>query len=125
MDVGYGADAVPAPDLLEESAADPNLRVILVLNARRPMTDSVELIEEYIEGIGRVDGIVANTHLADETTPAIVEDGYHIIKEVATRRNIPIDAISVSKQFNEKYPNFGLDDKEIRVLGAFMPRSFW
>lgn len=125
VDVGYGADGARALNLLEGSAADPNLRVILVLNARRPMTDSVELIEEYIESIGRVDGIVANTHLAEETTPLTVEDGYHIIKEVATRRNIPIDAISVSQQFNEKYPNFGLDDKEIRLLGSFMPRSFW
>ena len=125
VDVGYGADGAEALNLLEGSDADPTFRVILVLNARRPMTDSTELIEEYIDGIGRVDGIIANTHLAEETTPEIVQDGYHIIKEVATKRGIPIDAISVSKQFDEQYPNFGLDNKEIRVLGAFMPRSFW
>jgi hypothetical protein len=125
VDVGYGADGARALNLLEGSAVDPDLRVVLVLNARRPMTDSAMRIEEYIESMGRVDGIIANTHLADETTPQTVEDGYHIIKEVAKRRNIPIDAISVSQQFNEKYPKFGLDDKELRVLGAFMPRSFW
>lgn len=125
IDVGYGVDGARALNLLEGSATDPDFQVVLVLNARRPMTDSVEMIEEYVEDIGRVDRIIANTHLADETTPETVRDGYHIIKEVATRRNIPIDAISVSKQFIEKYPDFKLDNKEIRVLGAFMPRSFW
>ena len=113
VDVGYGADGARALNLLEGSAV-----------RKRNYKQKTEF-EEYIESMGRVDGIIANTHLADETTPQTVEDGYHIIKEVAKRRNIPIDAISVSQQFNEKYPKFGLDDKELRVLGAFMPRSFW
>jgi hypothetical protein len=74
----------------------------LVLNFRRPSTPdperALEMVRE-IEAVGRlqVSGLISNTHLMDETTPAIVLDGYDRAIETARMAEIPVVAVTVTE----------------------------
>lgn len=75
---------------------------LLVLNFRRPSTPdperAVQMIRE-IEAVGRVPvtGLVSNTHLMGETTPAVVLAGYHQAAETGRLADIPIVAVTVTE----------------------------
>lgn len=74
----------------------------LVLNFRRPSTPdperALEMVRE-IEAVGRlpVSGVISNTHLMDETTPAIVLDGYDRAVETARLAEVPVVAVTVTE----------------------------
>jgi RecA/RadA recombinase len=74
----------------------------LVLNFRRPSTPDPEkalkMVRE-IEAVGKlpVAGLISNTHLMDETTPAIVLDGYHRALETAELAQVPVVAVTVTE----------------------------
>jgi hypothetical protein len=75
---------------------------LLVLNFRRPSTPDPEhalrMIRE-IEAVGRVpvSGLISNTHLMGETTPAVVIDGYRQAAETARLAEVPLVAVTVSE----------------------------
>lgn len=75
---------------------------LLVLNFRRPFTDSVSsavtMVRE-IEAAARlpITGVISNTHLMGETTPEIVRDGYRMAKETAVRVGVPVVAVAVEE----------------------------
>ncbi|MDI7246298.1 MAG: Mur ligase family protein [Bacillota bacterium] len=69
--------------------------MFFVLNTNRPFTRDVpgaEAMLESIEDSSRLSfsGIVSNTHMGDETTPADVLRGIEVAKAVAGRRNLPV-----------------------------------
>ena len=74
----------------------------LVLNFRRPSTPdperALEMVRE-IEAVGRlrVSGLISNTHLMEETTPAIVLDGYDRAVETARMADVPVLAVTVTE----------------------------
>lgn len=70
-----------------------------VQNANRPFNDTVEgclATIARIEGASqlRVSGIVANTHLMDETTPQMVSEGVALAEAVAAARGIPVAVVA-------------------------------
>lgn len=70
-----------------------------VINTRRPMTDTVQKIEDMIhsiEGASRikVTGLVNNTNLLQATTAEVILEGHEIIEKVSQKLNIPIKFIS-------------------------------
>lgn len=74
----------------------------LVLNFRRPFTETVDgavAMAREIETAARqpLTGIVSNTHLLDETTPAIVEEGLQLARETAKRLEVPVRAVTVDE----------------------------
>lgn len=75
---------------------------LLVLNFRRPFTETVDtavaMVRE-IEAAARlpVTGLISNTHLMGETTPAIVLDGYRLARETARRLGLPVVAVTVDE----------------------------
>jgi len=74
-----------------------------VINARRPFTDTVEgclAMRAAIEQASRlrVTGLLVNTHLMDETTPAIVLEGYEIAMETARQAGIPVVCVCIMKE---------------------------
>ena len=130
FDVGYGVDGSNSLRLVEGALESPELQVVLVLNTSRTMTASKEMMVEYLAEIGRVDAVVANTHLMSETTPEVVREGYRLVESLCRERQLPILYASVSEEFHEKYPDFTLTSQdgqpvEIRVLERWMPDSFW
>ncbi len=75
---------------------------LLVLNFRRPFTDSVDtavaMLRE-IEAAARlpITGVISNTHLMGETTPEIVLDGYRMARETAARVGVPVVAVAAEE----------------------------
>jgi hypothetical protein len=72
---------------------------LLVLNFRRPLTpdvDSAVAMAHDIAAMARrpFTGVVSNTHLMRETTPALVREGYEMARETASRLGLPLVAVA-------------------------------
>jgi len=125
MDIGYGAQGSSIFDLVEGAWEDPDLKIIAVVNASRPMTGSTALIVEYIRSLGRVDGIINNTHLAEETTVEIVEGGARLISEAARILKIPVIATSAMAEIAGLMGENDTMGNPVWPLNRYMPKSFW
>ncbi len=73
--------------------------MFLVVNARRPMTDTREKIEEMAYAIMEssglsITGLVNNTNVLEHTTPEHVLSGQRLIEGVSQRLKIPVAFIS-------------------------------
>ena len=69
-------------------------RMLFVVNCMRPLTRSADEIADLarrIENRGRlkIDVLINNTNLADETTPEMIESGEQILLTCARRMHIP------------------------------------
>jgi hypothetical protein len=98
-DVGARALSHLAPDFPEPGG----YQLWQVINRQRPFTDTVEgclTMKEQIEGSCRltITGLVANSHLMDETTAEIIEEGYHFTCEVGRQADLPVVMTVVSTQ---------------------------
>ncbi len=123
LDIGYGVFGAQTLNLVEEIDQTPELKVLAVLNASRPMTNSLGRILEYVGGLGRVDGIVANTHMGDETTPEIINAGNEIIIEAARILQLPVMYIAVVEDLkNCEINRFGMP---IKYIKRYMPSAMW
>ncbi|MGI6677956.1 MAG: hypothetical protein ACOX2Q_02445 [Dehalobacterium sp.] len=125
LDVGYGSKGSAALNLVEGALEDPNLKIIAVLNACRPITSTVPDIVQYIKELGRIDGLLNNTHLGDETTPEIILNGEGIIKEAGKILGIPLVATAVEVGFRGKIEDKLSPEIPVRYIYRFMPQSFW
>ena len=106
LDVGgddVGARALSAfSAVLTPDRAD----MLMVLNARRPFTDTVDGALRIIDEIEaasrvRVTGLVANTHLMDETSTAMIEEGVALAVAVGEAREIPLRFVAVMQDVAE------------------------
>ena len=102
LDVAGDADGCRVLSSFHEIllAADPEL--MLVVNASRPRTDDVagnlKMLDEIQAGARlKVTAIVANTHLMDETTPAVVEDGFAVAAEFAKQAGLTVKWVVAKK----------------------------
>jgi hypothetical protein len=95
MDVG-GADVGARVLGALPGLSDPALTdVLFVVNGNRPFAESPEAVLQMLHDIERVSrlrvtGLVANTHLMEETTPDIVAAGLELADQVAARSGIPV-----------------------------------
>lgn len=124
LDIGYGVYGAQTLNLVEGVDQTPELKVLAVLNASRPMTNSLERIKEYIGELGRVDGIVANTHLGNETSPEIIEAGNKMIIEAARDLQIPVIYIAIDEKYQNTMPEQQLDIP-IKYIHRYMPAALW
>ena len=83
LDIGYGVEGSKTLNLLEGIEDNPYLKIIAVVNTSRPATHRVEDIVEYVATLGRVDAIINNTHLGEETTVDIIQAGSKVVSEAA------------------------------------------
>lgn len=125
MDVGYGVHGAAVFNLVEGAWEDPDLKIFAVVNASRPMTCSVALIIDYVRDLGRIDGIINNTHMAEETTVEIVEKGAKLITEAASILAIPVVATSAMAEIAAKMGEKDEMGNPIRPLNRYMPKAFW
>lgn len=125
LDVGYGVEGAKTLNLLEGAKTDPDLRVLLVLNITRPMTGSVEDILAYIRQMGRVDGIINNTHLGDETSVEIIQQGARVVTEAARRSGIPVVATTAVRELAALIGPEDCLGNPVRAIDRYMPGAFW
>ena len=97
FDVGGDDTGARALGSLADVVPRDETEHLLVLNFRRPFTDSVEtavaMIRE-IEDAARlpITGLISNTHLMGETTPEIVREGYRMALAAAEAVAVPVVA---------------------------------
>lgn len=94
--------------------------LLLVLNASRPFTADVDGSCKLIKSIEessrlKFTGIIANTHLMDNTTPEIIYEGLKLAKKVSKKTGLPIKFLSVVNEMVNKI-NFDKIDVPIIVL---------
>jgi len=103
MDVGGDEIGARVLGSLSDVVPFDDTDCLLVLNFRRPATPNPEralhMIRE-IEAVGRVpvSGLISNTHLMEETTPAVVLDGYRQAIETARLAEVPVVAVTVTEE---------------------------
>jgi RecA/RadA recombinase len=102
MDVGGDEGGARVLGSLSDVVPVDDTDCWLILNFRRPSTPdpdrALKMIRE-IEAVGRlpVAGLISNTHLMDETTPAIVLDGYRQAMATAELAEVPVIAVTVTE----------------------------
>lgn len=125
MDVGYGVHGARIFNLVEGAFENPYLKIIAVINMSRPFTSTVDNILEYVATLGRVDAILNNTHMADETTMDLVQKGAIGVAEAAKRLGLPVAATSAVKDVAEAIGPADCMGNPVRTIERIMPRTFW
>lgn len=125
MDVGYGVHGARIFNLVEGAFENPYLKIIAVLNMSRPFTSTVDNILEYVASLGRVDAVLNNTHMAEETTVEIVQRGAQGINEAAERMGVPVVATAAVAEIAEKIGPVDCMGNPVWPLERIMPRTFW
>lgn len=124
LDIGYGVYGAKTLNLVEGANESPELKVIAVVNYTRPMTNSVEKIKEYLAELGRVDAIVANTHLGNQTTLDLIIEGNKEIFKAANDLNIPIEYIAIEKSLSDKATDYNFEFP-VKFIDRYMPAALW
>ena len=125
MDVGYGVHGAQIFNLVEGALENPYLKIIAVLNMSRPFTSTVDNILEYVATLGRVDAILNNTHMAEETTAALVQQGATGVTEAARRLKLPMVATAAVAEIAAEIGPVDCMGNPIWPLERLMPRTFW
>ena len=95
LDIGGDAEGALALKQFQKRIIQAGYLLILVVNAYRPQTSTVEKIDlmrrrmEEICGL-KVGALVSNSHLMQETTPQDVLDGFKLVRSAADRMGLPL-----------------------------------
>lgn len=129
IDVGYGAAGAGTLHLLEGAAAAgpllPQLQVVAVVNTTRPLTAGVEDIVAHIHWLGRVDGLLNNTHLGAETTVELIQAGAGLVTSAARAVKIPVVATAAMVELAALMGPADDLGNPVRAIERYMPRAFW
>jgi hypothetical protein len=124
LDIGYGVNGARTLNLVEGAYESAELKIFAVVNYSRPMTNSRERIKEYVLSLGRVDAIIANTHLADETTVELIIEGNQEIVQAANDLGIPIEAMIADERLRCPIMKEKIN-VPIRFIRRYMPAAMW
>lgn len=124
LDVGYGVYGARTLNLVEGAYESRELKVLAVINYSRPLTGTRERIREYVMDLGRVDAIVANTHLGSETTIEVIEEGNAEIMHVAHELGIPVDFIAADEHFKDSI-EVDVSGIPVKFIHRYMPAAMW
>ncbi len=85
---------------------------LFVLNSRRPFTATVDAARRMMDDISSaarigVDRIVVNSHLIDETTPAVIEEGIALGEELFRATGAAIAFVAVQREMLERFDAAG------------------
>lgn len=125
LDVGYGSHGIKALKLVEGALEPGALTICMVINLMRPMTSSEELIVKYVQNFGRVDGLINNTHLGEETTPGLVQDGARVVTRAAARLGIPVLATTTVADLAIMIGPADVMGNPVRPLQLWMRKAIW
>lgn len=125
MDIGYGVHGAQIFNLIEGAVENPYLKIIAVINMSRPFTSTVDRILDYVATLGRVDALLNNTHMAEETTVEIVQNGARGVAEAGRILGVPMVATSAVKEIADQMGTVDCMGVPVRPLERLMPRTFW
>jgi len=125
LDIGYGVEGAKTLNLLEDSGSDPDLKIFAVINIARPMTSTIDEIVQYVRALGRVDGLINNSHLGDDTDLEIVQDGTRVVGAAAEILGLPLVATTVVSEIAALIGPVDIAGNPVRKLVRYMPRTLW
>lgn len=125
LDIGYGVHGAGVFNLIEGAWDHAHLKIIAVINMSRPFTATVEAIVEYVSALGRVDGLLNNTHLDEETSAAVVQQGARGVAKAAGLLGLPVLGTSAEKKIAAQIGLLDCMGNPVRALERMMPRTFW
>jgi len=97
-----------------------------VLNARRPFTSTVEgclAMQRSIESASRltVTGLLANTHLIEDTTVEVVLEGWRLARDVASACGKPVRCVAVMDELADEPRLAAIDVPLLRMRRRMLP----
>ena len=103
------------PKILRE-----DFQLLYVVNARRPEVRTPESAIRYLRGIEAAaglpcTGLVNNTHLCGETTPAVIREGAALAEAVSRETGIPVVCHAAEARFAGELRELALFPMEIRM----------
>lgn len=125
LDIGYGVEGARTMNLVEDAAENEDLRIYAVVNISRPMTASVQDIIEYVRGLGKIDGLINNTHLGDETTIEIIQEGARLVTQAARQMELPVIATCAERRLSGELGDRDVAGNPVRLLDRYMTATFW
>jgi len=123
LDIGGEEDGVAVVGYMKDRVT--NTYFYFVVNTRRPFTQTPEEIVDYVTRVSKrgrikVDFLVNNTNLQEETTPEIIEEGEKILEKASEILKIPVAFTVVPEflgEFEGKFPIF--------TLKRYLKIAFW
>lgn len=125
FDVGYGVDGATALNLVEGASQEQALLKIVVLNVARPMTGSTEAIIEFVQSLGKVDGLINNSHLGRDTDIGIIQKGAVLVSKAADQLGVPVIATTVAREFAHLIGEFDQMNNPVRIIDLYMHNAYW
>jgi hypothetical protein len=103
LDVGGDDLGATVLSSLRDAIPEGSYQLWMVLNVRRPFTDTedgaVAMLEKIERASGlKITGLISNTHLLHETTAEIVREGIDLAKKVSRRCLLPIPFVAVREK---------------------------
>ena len=103
---------------------DTGYQLNMVVNPYRPFTRNVEQIEVMLKDIElfsrlKINGIVSNPNLEEQTDLEIIKKGHKIVQQAAARFNLPIRYLTIEKSVYKKISpqNF---NEEVVLISRYM-----
>ncbi|MEW6624989.1 MAG: hypothetical protein AB1420_18035 [Bacillota bacterium] len=125
LDIGYGVEGAKTLNLVYGADNHQFLKVIAVLNCSRPMTSTLEDIVEFVKELGRVDGLVNNTHLGDDTDLDTIQHGAELVAKASKMLGIPIIATTAMDRFRISLGETDCAGNPVFYIKRYMPHTFW
>jgi hypothetical protein len=100
IDVGGDSQGTKALGSMGPFFIPDSYDLLMVINSRRPQTDNVEVSLRTMDRIEsaaglKFTGLIANSHLIEETSAEIIMEGYDLARRVGDKRRLPICFIGV------------------------------
>ena len=125
LDIGYGASGVQVLILVEGAVEERDLKVYAVINIARPMTATVPDIIDHVKLLSKVDGLINNSHLGEETDLELIQERAWVVKEAAAALGLPVVATSVMEQLAAEIGETDWYGHQVRALQRYLPQAFW
>lgn len=125
LDIGYGVHGAAIFNLIEGAFDNPWLKIIAVVNMSRPVTATVNDVVNYVRSLGRVDALLNNTHLAEETTVRLVQTGALRVREAGEKLGLPLIATAAVTPIAEQIGKVDCVGSPVRKLERFMTNALW
>lgn len=125
LDIGYGVEGAKTLNLVEGAAEDQDLKILAVINVARPLTGFVNEIIEYVQTLGRVDGLINNSHLGDETTVEFIQEGARVVDEASRYLGIPVVATTALEELARIMGPQDAAGHPVWPIRRYMPQTLW
>jgi hypothetical protein len=103
-----------------------SFELLFVVNANRPFTDTPEAVMKVMEEIETasrlpVGGLVANTHLMEDTDLGTVRAGYDLAAEVARRKGVPLRIVTAPAALADALAGESFADRLLPIERTMLP----